>query len=141
MRAGTLRHLVSVQRPVNVRDAVGDVQLVWTVVATDWAAIEPLSPRDQILAAQANSTITHKIRLRYQPAYSEMDGSWRVQFGPRFFDIDGYPRNVDERNILLEILCTEGLRYVGDASPVPSPQPVPGGAITQLGLMGISVST
>lgn len=135
MRAGSLRHLVEIQRPINTKDAVGDVTTSYSTVASAWAAIQPLNTRDQLLAAQSRSSITHKIRLRHDLAILGMDGSWRIKFGSRIYSVEGYPRNIDERNIYFEILCTEGLLFTDESVTQP---PTPFSTVTQLGLMALS---
>jgi SPP1 family predicted phage head-tail adaptor len=110
MRAGKLRHRVTVQSPAGTRDAVGERQTTWTDVAANVpASIEPLAAREQFLAAQAQASTTHRVRLRYSSDLSALNASWRIKFGDRVLVIDGV-RNIEERNMEFELLCTEGLR-------------------------------
>jgi SPP1 family predicted phage head-tail adaptor len=108
MRAGKLRHKVTLQSPAGSRDAVGQRTTVWTTVDTVRGAIIPLKSDSRFLAAQAHASTTHRIRIRYQPEIAGIDGSWRVLFGSRVFTIDGVI-NVDERSRELELLSTEQL--------------------------------
>lgn len=67
MRAGKLRHKVTIQAPGLTQDPVsGEMLPGWTDFASIWASIEPLSARD-FIAAQANqSEITARIVIRYR---------------------------------------------------------------------------
>jgi len=67
MRAGKLRHKVTIQAPGLTQDPVtGEMLPGWTDLASVWASIEPLSARD-FIAAQANqSEITARIVIRYR---------------------------------------------------------------------------
>ncbi len=108
MRAGTLRNIVTVQAPGGARDAVGDVVTSWTDVANVPASIEPLTGREAMIAAQKQSSTTHRITIRYSSDVAALAASWRILWGARAFDITER-RNLDERNRTLELICTEGL--------------------------------
>lgn len=110
MRAGTLRHTVTLQSPQTTRDAVGEQTLSFTTVASVPASIAPISGREQFYAAQRQASTTHILRIRYSSQVAAIDATWRVLFGSRVFSIDAPPRNVDERNEMIELQCTEGLR-------------------------------
>lgn len=114
MRAGKLRHRVTIQSPTSAtatRDALGERITDWTTVASSVpAAVEPMAGREAFLAAQRQSTATHTVRLRYESTWSAMDASWRILFGSRVLVLDGPPRNPDERNAELILTCIEGDR-------------------------------
>ena len=67
MRAGKLRHKVTIQAPGLTQDPVsGEMVAGWSDFASVWASVEPLSARD-FIAAQANqSEITARIVIRYR---------------------------------------------------------------------------
>jgi len=110
MRAGRLRHRITLQKPAGTRDAVGERTTTWSNVVSSWpAAIEPLRVQELVGISQFQSRITHRIMLRYSTEIESIDHSWRVLFGLRVFVIEGV-RNIDERNRELELLCSEGLR-------------------------------
>ena len=110
MRAGELRHPVLVRRPETVpeQDSTGQVIADWVTVAADKASIEMLRASERFVAAQEYATATHRVRLRYQPAYAAMDASWIVVEGDRVFKLIGPPNNVKERNREIELICEEG---------------------------------
>lgn len=108
--AGQFRHLVTVQKPGGTRDEVGQRTTTWTNVASVYAKIEQLSGREQLIAAQRQASSTHRVSFLYDTRLALMDGSYRILFGVRPLVLDAPPVNPEERNVLLECTCTEGLR-------------------------------
>ena len=109
MRVGQLRHRVRLQRPGGARDAVGARITTWTDVGVVWAQVEPLSGRDEMVAAQRQASTSHKVTIRYSSAVAGVAADWRVVFGERILVVDNII-NPDERNEMLELFCTEDLR-------------------------------
>jgi len=110
MRAGRLRHTVTIQSPEGLRDSHGERTTAWVSVAQFIrAGIEPLSSGDLIAASQTQLQITHKVVLRYTDLLSGIAIGWRVLFGDRKLIIEGI-RNIGEHNKVLELMCSEGLR-------------------------------
>lgn len=110
MKSGTLRHTVIIQSPAGASNTAGQRVTEWTDVLCTKAAIDPLSVREQFMAAQEHASATHRLRVHYRRSISAMDGSWRVKQGDRIFVLIGLPINVDEHNREIDILCVEGLR-------------------------------
>lgn len=105
MRAGKLRHLVTVDQRSATPDTYGEPAQTWTPLYTNQpASIEPLSGRELINAQAVQSDVTHRVRMRY---VSGIETKHRIVFGTRVLDIRAI-RNVDERGIEWEMLCTEG---------------------------------
>lgn len=109
MRGADLRHQIILQQPGGSQDVVGQRTTTWTDFATVFAAVQPITGREQFLAAQQQASTTHMITIRWSPNLATIDSSWRVKYGTRVFVIDQV-RNTDERNIELVLTCTEGLR-------------------------------
>ena len=86
--AGKLRHRVLLQSCTGAADDYGDPLYSndgqWTPEAAVWAAIDPVSGKEFYAAEQAQSSVSHKIRLRYRPGVS---AAWRVLYGSRVFRI------------------------------------------------------
>lgn len=110
MRAGPLDKRVTLQSPGGAGDAYGERSTTWTVVATVWASITPLSARELMAGGQLQGEITHRIQLRYSSTTASITADWRVVYGSRVFVLAAPPRNVNESNDMLELLCSEGLR-------------------------------
>lgn len=105
MRAGKLRHFVTVQARSTTPDTYGEPPQSWSNLhANQPASVEPLSGRELINAQAVQSDVTHRVRMRY---VSGIETKHRIMFGSRVLDIRAV-RNVDERNTELEMLCTEG---------------------------------
>ena len=68
MRAGTLRHRVTLQRYELVVDDYGAPLHgeSWKDVATIWASVEAVNGRDFFAARQEQSEVTHKVTIRYR---------------------------------------------------------------------------
>jgi SPP1 family predicted phage head-tail adaptor len=105
MRAGQLRHLVTIEQRATTPDTYGEPAQTWTTLQADQpASIEPLSGRELINAQAVQSDVTHRVRMRY---VAGIETKHRIVFGTRVLDIRAI-RNVDERGIEWELLCTEG---------------------------------
>jgi len=109
MRAGKLKHLVTIQSPAGTRDAVGERTTSWVDVDDVMAAIMPVKVEERFVAPQLRGSITHKLHIRYSSEIAGVDSTWRVVYGARAFTIDGV-RDIEERHHMVELLCTEGLR-------------------------------
>jgi SPP1 family predicted phage head-tail adaptor len=105
MRAGELRHRITLQKPVNTRAAFGDVRTTYADVATVWAAIEWGSGRRFESASQLNSEVQGVIRIRYR---SDVLADWRIQYKARYFQIISIA-NIRERGEELQLNCKEAL--------------------------------
>lgn len=107
MKAGKLRHRVTIQNPPGAtKNSLGEPSDTWTDFCTVWAEIRPLTVREQILAQSNQSSVTHEIIMRWRAG---IVAKQRAQFNGRTFDIIGV-RNIEERNTELRLMCAEGLR-------------------------------
>lgn len=105
MRAGMLRHYVTIQSRSTTPDTYGEPAQTWSTLYADQpASVQPLSGRELINAQAIQSDVTHRVRMRY---VSGVEVKHRILFGSRVLDIRAV-RNVDERGAELEMLCTEG---------------------------------
>lgn len=104
MRAGNLRHTISIQEQVETADGIGGYTLVWQTLFETRAAIWPLSSNEQLDAMKLESTATNRIRIRYRSGITSKN---RVLFGTRVFNILGAPINHDERSRQLEFIVSE----------------------------------
>lgn len=111
MRAGLLRHRVSVQslRSTATRDALGNIDkgstANWQTDKTVWANVRPLSGREQEIAAQTQADISHAIEMRYNAA-TTLTPDNRLLFGSRYLEIESLI-NEGERNIKMIIYARE----------------------------------
>ena len=103
MRAGKLRHRITIEQNTPTRDALGAEVDSWTTFAVRWAAVEPLGGREFWDAAQVNAERRTRFRLRHLAGVTP---AMRVSFDNRVFDIHAVI-DAGERNRELELVCTE----------------------------------
>lgn len=106
MRAGKLRHRLTLQSPTGAVDATfGGQTHAYTDTATVWGSVEPavLMGREQFAAAQLQAELTHRITIRYRAGVTP---KMRVSWDSRTFDIEQVV-NVEERDRELHLLCRE----------------------------------
>jgi len=102
MRAGSLRHRVTIQQPV-VDTAWGGAT-TWEEFAKVWAAIEPLRGRELIAAQQVQSETTAKITIRYLAGITP---DMRILHGSRIFELTSPPIDPEERHRELQLMVKE----------------------------------
>lgn len=87
MRAGKLRHRITLQRPGLSQDPVsGEMLPGWQDVATVWASIEPLSAREFISAQAGQSEVTARIVIRHR---ADVDATLRALHRGKVYNIHG----------------------------------------------------
>lgn len=107
MKAGTLRHELTIRSKVNANDGYGDAgTAATTVVATVWGSLEPSRGREFQTGQQRSSEQEFTVRIRYSSNFSVTSAN-EILFGSRVFEIVSPPRNIDERGITLEFECRE----------------------------------
>lgn len=108
MRAGKLRHIVTLQQRVDGHETPfpsGAPDQYWdTFQAGVPCSIDPISGREYFSQQQVQGEVTHRIRLRY---LAGVTSALRVLYGTRVFDIVSV-LNWEERNIELHLMCVEG---------------------------------
>ena len=104
MRAGMLRHRVTIQRQEIVFGKFGAPlhDKVWENVATVWASLEAMSGREFFASQQAQSEVTQRIPIRYRP---DVTADMRVIHNGKVFNI-GAPLP-DNRGRELVLMCRE----------------------------------
>lgn len=110
MRAGNLRHSISVETNTISVDANGDRTESWATFLTCWASIETGNGREFFAAKQTIADLTHTIRMRYVAALAP---DMRIKYvdkknadATRYFNIRAI-LNPDERNEMLTLQATE----------------------------------
>lgn len=102
MRAGTLRHRVTLQRFKQGQDAYGGPVETWTDVATIWASVDAVNGREFFAGRQVQSEVTHKITIRHRP---DVTSEMRVAHGGKVFGIEAVLP--DRRGTRLVLMCKE----------------------------------
>jgi SPP1 family predicted phage head-tail adaptor len=104
MRIGRLRHLVTIEHKVMTPDGAGGHAAAWVTFAQVWAGVEPLRGQERFEAQKLNGEISHKVIVRYLAGVTP---AMRVRFGDRILRQAAPPVNPQERNLSLELLCSE----------------------------------
>lgn len=103
MRAGSLRHAVTIERPVDTPDGQGGSTRTWTPVLDTWASLEPFGERDQQFYGQIYQRASHNVVMRHTANVSRGD---RILVGDRTLDIETL-QDVNERGEELRLICSE----------------------------------
>lgn len=104
MSAGSLRHRVTIELPVETPDGQGGQTVIWSPLATVWAEIRPLKSGETVNAHQMQARTTHVIRVRHR---ADILPTMRVMFKTRNFAIHGVLDD-GERRRYLYLFCEEG---------------------------------
>jgi SPP1 family predicted phage head-tail adaptor len=105
MRAGDLRHRLTIESPQRLSDGAGGATVTWTQLASVWAHIKPVSARELRSAEQRAEKVTHEIVLRYR---TDINSTMRLTGEGRTFNIEAII-NEAERDRWLKCFCVEGL--------------------------------
>lgn len=109
IRAGKLRHRVTIQAFTETQDSFGEPVKVWAADATIgdngevWAAVEPQRGREVFDSDQEVANVNTLIRTRY---HSGITPEHRVVWENHTYDIEAV-LNQDTRNRELHLLCNE----------------------------------
>jgi SPP1 family predicted phage head-tail adaptor len=75
---GKLRERVTVQVASGTTNALGETVMTWSDSSAVWASVEGVSAREALIAGQQETSVTHKVRMRYLPGLtSQHRFSWR----------------------------------------------------------------
>jgi len=103
VRAGKLRHRVTIRESTETRGDTGQITLTWSDLRTVWASVEPLRAQELLVAQQTEAQVTHRVRMRY---WSDVTPQKQLVHDGRTFQIASV-LNKDERNNELELICVE----------------------------------
>lgn len=84
MKAGLLRHRVTLQSRVDTVDAIGQPSTAWLITATLWADVRYLTGLSALKAGADISVGKCTIRLRYRA----INAGQRIVYGNEVFEID-----------------------------------------------------
>ncbi len=105
MRAGRLRHRVTIQEPTEgSADSYGETEASWADVATVPAEVQTLSGREAYQANQVHPEATVQVTMRYR---SDVLTLWRLSHDSRTLSIDSLLPDVRKRELVC--LCHEEL--------------------------------
>ena len=100
MRAGNLRHRVTIQSPINTRTASGGTTQAWSTVATVWAEVRSESGSELIKSGREVSQARYRIWMRYR---DEVTTKHRIVYGVKAMNI--LSASVNNQRTELEIIA------------------------------------
>jgi SPP1 family predicted phage head-tail adaptor len=75
---GKLRERVTVQIASGATNSLGETVLTWSNSSAVWASVEGVSAREALTAGQQETTVSHRVRIRYLPGLTQaMRFAWR----------------------------------------------------------------
>jgi head-tail adaptor len=118
--AGELNKRVSIQRRSTTGSTLEPTVLYTADAQTRFCSVEPLSTRELLIREDSEvfSEATHRLKMRYwatpprhqdcitlgNATWNSTTGQWS---GGRVFEMLGEPRNIEERNRQIEMICVE----------------------------------
>lgn len=88
MKSGPRDRRVVIEAPSSTLDAYGGEIVTWSVLATRWASVTPVSDRERFANAETEASITHRFEVLYDPTlWASVDPTCRVLFDNRYHEI------------------------------------------------------
>ena len=85
MRAGRLRHTISIEKITETQNDYGEAVKAWSDHLADVrAAIEPINGREYFAQDSRHAEVTTRFRLRYAEGITN---KMRIRFGTRYYNI------------------------------------------------------
>jgi SPP1 family predicted phage head-tail adaptor len=106
IRAGDLRERIVIQSKSIARNSIGEEVVTWPDFLTLWAQAEPLRGREFFAAAQMQSSVEVRFRIRYRSDITV--DTHRVLWRAVTYDIRSII-DADARRVVLELMCASGV--------------------------------
>ena len=103
LRAGTLKHLITIESFTTSRNEFREEIQTWTPLFVTKASIKPVKGSETFINQSVNATATHLVTFRYK---AHITPSMRVLFNGRIFKIKTVV-NVDELNQVHQLIVEE----------------------------------
>lgn len=104
--AGRLRHIVSVERQVEVVDSNGDHLREWEYITSVRAEIKPMSGNELLLAQQVQSNVSVKIVTRYN---ANIDSTVRMKHDGKIYSVQAVIPDPESGREWMTSQCSVGL--------------------------------
>ncbi len=111
MRAGWMRHRVTVQKAQRSQGTHGEERIAWQDVGTFWASVEPIRGREKLDPEHVFADTTTRIRMRFYPTQEivpQMRVVWKSLPAVHTYDVQSVIRPL-ERNVEQILMCREVL--------------------------------
>lgn len=103
--AGRLRHVVSVERQVEIVDSNGDHSREWEYVTSIRAEIKPMSGRELLMAQQVQSAVSVNIVTRYR---NDIDSTCRIRYNGTIYNIQAVITDPNSGQEWMTMPCATG---------------------------------
>lgn len=104
MRAGQLKHRVSIERQTTAPDAYGQPQNTWSIIASRRASIVPTTGIEKYVKSGEASSTKFIITLRYESLLADLGSKDKFVHNGIDYDIKSII-NVDLSNKKLEVMA------------------------------------
>lgn len=104
--AGRLRHVVAIERQVEVVDSNGDHSRDWEYVTSKRCEIKSLSGRDLLIAQQVQSNVSVMVVMRYT---TDVDATCRLKKGGVIYSIAAVITDPESMREWISLPCSVGL--------------------------------
>ena len=104
MRAGKLRHRITLQSRTLLQNGLGENEETFNTYAAMWAEVIPTGGKERDFHSQIYAEASYKIITRKWYDISETD---IILFKNKRLQIVAPPINIGERNYAMEIYCKE----------------------------------
>jgi SPP1 family predicted phage head-tail adaptor len=107
LRAGEMRHSITIQRYTSTQDSLGALVLTWATLCTARAMVEALggTGRLETIPKQDLATVTYRIRIRFRSDVTPAPKD-RVLFGTKYLNIESVTDPSGRRREYV-LMCTE----------------------------------
>jgi SPP1 family predicted phage head-tail adaptor len=110
MNIGRLNKRVTLYKFGEVTDSMGQETQQLISVATIWGDLRPVRGNEYYEVQKIRSKVSHKLYIRYNAAYEDIDSNWYVGFEDKRFDVVSVI-NVDLADKMFEIYCNERVNH------------------------------
>ena len=108
MRAGRLRHRLTVQEPITSRNETGEELVTWVTRGTVWSAIEPIRGKEALTSNQIIADMDTRITVRWSGFADDINAKWRLRHQGVTYNITSIShKDMGQREI--ELMCKSGL--------------------------------
>ena len=104
MKAGELRHRVTLQHATTSQDEYGEAIESWSELDTVWAAVEPMQGREFLEGRRLEQEVTTRIRIRYRDDLQPL--VLRATWGSHTYDVVAV-LEVQSRRREIHLMCRE----------------------------------
>ena len=108
--AGQFTRRIQLQQATTDDNTRGEPEPTWSTVATVWAQKQPLRGREYFAAGQMQTPADVRYRIRYR---ADVLATMRVLDAGVPMSIIGDPIDVDDKHVVLELMCTSEIRDAG----------------------------